>query len=152
MELNTNADSIRLIEGNLFVDDRGQLSFVNEFNFAGIKRFYIVENHVEGFVRAWHAHKIESKYVLVIDGAALVGAVKIDNWEKPSKMLDVKKYVLSSKKPVILYIPKGYANGFMSLSKETKIMYLSTTTLEESKGDDYRYDARYWDVWTIVER
>ena len=28
----------RLIEGALSVDDRGSVSFVNEFNFAGVKR------------------------------------------------------------------------------------------------------------------
>jgi dTDP-4-dehydrorhamnose 3,5-epimerase-like enzyme len=138
--------------GGLAVDDRGQVSFVNDFNFADVKRFYMVSNHKQGFVRAWHAHKKEAKYVLVVKGAAKVAAVAIDNWEKPSKSAEVKEFVLSDKKPSVLYIPSGYANGFMSLTDDAQIMFFSTSTLDESLGDDFRYDSRHWDVWSVVER
>ena len=57
-------DAPWLIEGGLAVDDRGIVSFVNDFDFAGVKRFYMVSNHKAGFVRAWHAHKHEAKYVM----------------------------------------------------------------------------------------
>jgi dTDP-4-dehydrorhamnose 3,5-epimerase-like enzyme len=136
----------------LAVDDRGQVSFVNNFDFSNVKRFYMVSNHKSGFVRAWHAHKKEAKYVLVVKGAAVVGAVKIDDWDKPSKKSEVQRYVLSEKKPAILYIPSGYANGFMSLTKDAQLIFFSTSTLEESLGDDIRYDARYWDIWTAEEK
>ena len=78
--------------------------------------------------------------------------VKIDNWDKPTYASKVEKYILSSNKPSILYIPKGYANGFMNLTKDTKIMFLSTSTLEESKGDDYRFGYNYWNIWNIDQR
>jgi dTDP-4-dehydrorhamnose 3,5-epimerase-like enzyme len=42
-------------------------------------------NHAAGFIRAWHGHKKEAKYVLVVKGSALVCAVGIDNWVNPSK-------------------------------------------------------------------
>jgi len=45
--------------------------------------------------------------------------------------------------------PAGYANGFMSLTGDARLIFFSDVTLAESKGDDYRYDARYWDIWTI---
>jgi dTDP-4-dehydrorhamnose 3,5-epimerase len=141
-----------IINGGLAVDDRGEIVFVNDFHFEAVKRFYMVSNHKQGFIRAWHAHKREAKYVFAVAGAALVGAVKIDDWEKPSVDLPVEQYVLSSKKPQILYIPSGYANGFMSLTPDLKLIFFSTATLEQSAGDDIRYDARYWDIWNIVER
>ncbi|OGL34610.1 sugar epimerase [Candidatus Saccharibacteria bacterium RIFCSPHIGHO2_12_FULL_47_16b] len=141
-----------LIEGGLAVDDRGQVAFVNDFDFADVKRFYMVSNHVAGFVRAWHAHKKEAKYVLVVTGSALLGAVKVDNWDKPSKSAKVEKFVLSDKKPKVLYIPPGYANGFMSLTKDSQIIFFSTSSLTKSEGDDWRYPARYWDIWTVEER
>lgn len=141
-----------IIEGGLAVDDRGQVSFINGFDFAGVKRFYMVSNHAQGFVRAWHAHKKEAKYVLVVKGAAKIGAVEIDNWDKPSKESKVYQYVLSEKNPKVLYIPSGYANGFMSLTSDTQIIFFSTSTLDESLGDDFRYDARYWDIWSVEER
>jgi dTDP-4-dehydrorhamnose 3,5-epimerase len=40
----------------------------------------------------------------------------------------------------------------MSLTDDTRLIFFSTSTLEESKGDDVRYDARHWDIWTIEER
>ena len=142
----------RLIEGGIAIDDRGEVVFANDFDFSQIKRFYMVSNHRAGMVRAWHAHKKESKYILVASGAAVVGAVKIDDWENPSKWVEVKRVVLSSKKPSLYYIPAGYANGFMSLTEDTKLIIFSTSMLEESKGDDIRFEARYWDIWEVVER
>ncbi len=141
-----------LYKGGLSVDDRGSVSFVNDFNFDGVKRFYIVENHKQGFVRAWHAHKKEGKYVMVVKGSAVIGAVKIDNWESPSKDLKINRFVLSEKNPSVLFIPAGYANGFMSLTEDTKIIFFSTSALNDSLGDDIRYDAHYWDPWQVEER
>lgn len=145
-------DKLQMIEGGLAIDDRGSLAFVNPFGFEGVKRFYIVANHTSGFVRAWHAHKNEGKYVMILNGSAIVCAVKIDNWENPSKELMVNRYVLSATKPAILFIPPGYANGFMNLTGDTKIIFFSTSTMEESRNDDIRYEARYWDPWSVIER
>ncbi len=139
-----------LYEGAIAIDDRGQLTFVNkEIN---IKRFYIVSNYKSHFVRAWHAHKKEAKYVTVIQGSAIVGVVNLINNQFPLKEIIPKKYVLSANKPSLLYIPAGYANGFMNLTQDTKIMFLSTSTLEESKNDDFRYPYDTWNIWKIEER
>jgi hypothetical protein len=34
-----------LIQGNIAVDDRGSLFFVNDFSLRDLKRFYVVSNH-----------------------------------------------------------------------------------------------------------
>jgi dTDP-4-dehydrorhamnose 3,5-epimerase len=147
-----DVSEVLLYEGGLAVDDRGEVGFVNDFHFEGVKRFYTVSNHRQGFVRAWHAHRHEAKYVMAVSGAALVGAVRIDDWEKPSRNLAVKRFVLAAHKPAVLYIPAGYANGFMSLTQDLRLIFFSTSSLEESKGDDIRYSARYWDIWQVEER
>ncbi|OGG28475.1 sugar epimerase [Candidatus Gottesmanbacteria bacterium RIFCSPLOWO2_01_FULL_48_11] len=134
------------------IDDRGQVVFANDFDVRGVRRFYMVSNHRAGFVRAWHAHKQEAKYVLVTHGAALIGVVPIDNWKKPAKGATVARHVLSAGIPKLLYIPPGFANGFMSLTADTTLMFYSTATLEESQADDFRYPARYWDIWKVEER
>jgi dTDP-4-dehydrorhamnose 3,5-epimerase-like enzyme len=141
-----------LYEGDLAIDDRGVVGFVNGFPLVGVKRFYWVKNHKQGFVRAWHAHRREGKYFTVVCGAALIGAVWIDNWENPSTECKTWKYVLSSERPSVLYVPPGYANGFMSLTQDTELLVFSTSSLEESKDDDVRFPARYWDIWNIEER
>jgi len=141
-----------LIEGGLAVDDRGKIAFVNDFSFEGVKRCYMVSNHRVGFVRAWHAHRREAKYIMVVKGEAIVAAVAIDDWDNPAKDSPINRYILSEQKPAVLYIPRAYANGFMTLSPDTLMMYFSTSSLEESQGDDIRYHARYWDPWQVEER
>ena len=142
----------RLMVGGVAVDDRGTLSYVNDFDFAGVKRSYLVSNHVRGFVRAWHAHRREAKYVTVVNGAAVVAAVAIDDWEHPDPEATVHRFVMSAHTPAVLFIPSGYANGAMSLTDDTIVQYFSTAGIAESGGDDVRYDARYWDPWTVEER
>lgn len=145
-------NTIKLIYGDSSIDDRGKISFVNDFDFDKIKRFYIIENHRLNFIRAWHGHKNEAKYVICLNGSALVAAVEIDNWELPNKKAYINRFVLSSDKPSILYIPPGFANGFMNLTLDAKLIFFSTSTLNESKLDDYRFDAYYWNAWDILER
>ena len=142
----------RLIEGALVVDDRGSVGFVNDFDFLGVKRCYLVTNHRARFVRAWHGHRREAKYVTITRGAAVVAAVKIDNWDSPSRNLPVTRQVLSAQRPAVFYLPAGYANGFMSLTEDATLMFFSTSTVEESRNDDIRFDARYWNVWDVTER
>ncbi|HYT95175.1 MAG TPA: dTDP-4-dehydrorhamnose 3,5-epimerase family protein [Gemmataceae bacterium] len=142
----------RLIKGGLATDDRGEVGFVNEFNFEGVKRFYAVANHHRGFVRAWHGHRREAKYATVVSGSMLVCCVEIDNWDNPSPDLQIHRFVLSAKAPTVLYIPAGFANGFMSLTEDAKILFYSTSTLAESLNDDIRFPARKWNPWQVEER
>lgn len=145
---------MKITEGGISVDDRGTVKFVNDFNFPKIKRFYQVENFSKNTIRAFHGHKNEEKYVYVTNGSLLICLVKINDFRNPSKKTPVERYILSSKKPTILQIPKGYANGFKALENNTNVIFFSTSTLESSLKDDFRYPYDYWgkDVWKIQNR
>jgi len=139
---------LKLINGGVATDDRGSVRFVNEFNFEGVKRFYQVQNHRSGFIRAWHGHHKESKYVYVAKGSALIGAVPIDMMiNQAVDQSKVFKAVLSSNNPKVVFIPSGYANGFKSLEEDTIVQFFSTSTLEESMGDDIRFEYRLVNIW-----
>lgn len=146
------SDKVIFLEGDISVDDRGELLFCNDFDMMEVRRFYQVSNYSPNFIRAWHAHKYEAKYVSVMTGATVIGVVKIDNWDEPSKNLNVERFVLSETKPGILFIPAGYAHGYKTLVSNTRIMFFSNTRLNKSIDDDYRYDAFYWNPWEIKER
>lgn len=146
------SDQPTLIRGGNAVDDRGALAFVNDLTLSDYQRFYVVSNHRVGFVRAWHGHRFERKAAVVVSGAALVCAVQIDDWDTPSKDLIVHRHVLSERNPSGLVIPAGYANGFMSLAPDTRVCFLSSSSLEDAAGDDVRFPARYWDPWSVEER
>jgi dTDP-4-dehydrorhamnose 3,5-epimerase len=144
----------RLISGDIAVDDRGSVSFVNGFSFGDVARFYRVHNHATTTIRAWHGHKIEGKYVYVVTGSAIAAAVRFDAGSLPPGEEQVHRYVLSAAKPAVLYIPPGFANGFRPLEPNTVILFFSTSTLEQSKGDDYRFPADHWGahIWEVENR
>jgi len=129
-----------LIQGGVAVDDRGSVRFVNDFNFNDVKRFYQVQNHKQGFIRAWHGHRHEGKYVYVVSGSALIGAANMD-----TQVVD--KYVLSSQSPKVLFIPAGHANGFKTLEENTIILFFSTSDLNSSLNDDIRFPYDKWNIW-----
>ncbi len=145
---------LQLIEGGIAVDDRGSLNFANDFSFYGVKRFYQVHNFSTSTIRAFHGHLNEAKYIYVAKGSAIVAAVKLDDIKSPSKNQEVNRYILSDRHPQILFIPPKYANGFRPLEEDTRILFFSTSSLEESKGDDYRFPADYWgkEIWDVENR
>ena len=133
-----------IYKGGVASDDRGSVRFVNDFSFKDVKRFYQVENVRAGFVRAWHGHMKEGKYVYVPKGTALIGVCPIF-YEKNGQenIMPPEKFVLASSNPTVLWIPPGHANGVQTLTDDTIVMFFSTTSLEESTGDDYRFP---WDL------
>lgn len=142
----------RLIKGGLGVDDRGVVAFINDFSLERMRRFYTVKNHRAGFIRAWHGHLREEKCVTVVRGAAVVGAVRLSDAQHPDPRATVERFVLSADAPSILCIPAGYANGAMTLTADTQLIYFSSSTLEDARGDDYRFPSHYWDCWSVEER
>tara|TARA_R110000765_G_scaffold85620_1_gene165087 strand:- start:1093 stop:1521 length:429 start_codon:yes stop_codon:yes gene_type:complete len=141
-------DNINIIKGGVAVDDRGSVRFVNDFNFKNVKRFYQVSNHRQGFVRAWHGHEHEAKYVYVAKGSIKIGVVKSTD----SKFPNISEFILSDKNPNVLFIPEGYYNGFQTLEEDTIVMFFSTSTLDDSLGDDMRKDWDYWNIWKEDQR
>jgi dTDP-4-dehydrorhamnose 3,5-epimerase-like enzyme len=140
----------KIIKGGISVDDRGAVSYANDFNFDGVKRFYMVQNHKRGFVRAWHGHWHESKYVYVVNGSIKIGVFQLDNnlnKNSDDYMKISKTFILSSATPSVLYIPKGNANGFQTLTEDAKVMFFSTSSIEESLADDIRLPADTWNIW-----
>jgi dTDP-4-dehydrorhamnose 3,5-epimerase-like enzyme len=135
-----------MYKGDIAVDDRGKLTFVNDFDFEGVKRFYMVENHKKGFIRAWHGHQKEAKYVFVVSGAIILGVVEMGQ-QKPVRV------VLSADRPMVYFIPARHYNGFKTLTDDTKVIFYSTSTLEESKGDDLRRGLDYFEnIWEVEQR
>lgn len=139
-----------IIQGGSHTDRRGSISYVNDFKFEGVKRFYIITHKDTSVVRAWQGHRFESKYFYCLKGAFLVNLVKIDNWNNPSHDIHVQTYKLKEGDSQLLCIPPGFVNGFRALSKMAQLLVYSDKTVEESMEDDFRFDKDYWFNWRIV--
>ena len=149
-----NSKNIEIINVNSSYDDRGDIVYCNEFNFIQkkIKRFYQVSNNNINFVRAWHGHKKEEKFLLVTQGVFKICAVKIDEWKNPSKALPVKEFVINANSPKILHIPGGFAHGIQNLKYDSKLMVFTTFSLQQSAQDDFRFESNNWYNWDIKSR
>ena len=134
----------KIIQGGNFSDHRGTLSYVNDFSFKDIERFYIISNSDVHPLRAWQGHKLDAKNFYCLSGAFRIHYVKIDNWENPSKDLAIETVILKVSESKILHIPAGYANAIESLEPDSKLISFSTLPLSNVSEDDVRYDANYW--------
>ena len=87
---------ISLIHGGLHTDERGTVSFINDFDMAPVRRFYIIEHPDTKTVRDWQGHKREQKWFLVIAGSFKVVLVQPDDWDHPSQELATDQFMLKS--------------------------------------------------------
>ena len=136
----------KIIQGGNFSDYRGTISFVNDFSFKDIERFYIISNSDENPIRAWQGHKLDAKNFYCLNGSFKIHFVKIDNWENPSKDLVIETIFVSDSESKIVHIPAGYANAIESLQTNSKLISFSTLPLENVGDDDVRYDSDYWKI------
>ena len=140
------------IPGHRIFDNRGSVRFNNKLTFKNIKRFYTVHNYNSNFIRAWHGHFNEEKFIGCIKGTFQISAVKIDKKNNPSKKNKIYTFILNQADSDFIYIPKGFANGSMSLEENSELLIFSTSTLKESLKDDKRYGHKYWDPWVVNQR
>lgn len=138
---------IRIIEGGISVDYRGQISHVNSLDMSEEERFYIIHQKDPSIIRAWHAHQHEKKWFYAVKGSFTTAFVKIDNWESPSLDLQPKVFHLSANESKVLYIPEGYANGIKAEEPDSILMVFSNKILSEALLDSWRYDKNWWMNW-----
>ena len=136
----------KVIQGGNFSDHRGTISFVNDFSFKDIERFYIISNSDENPIRAWQGHKLDAKNFYCISGSFKIHFVKIDNWENPSKYLNIETIIVNASESKIVHIPAGYANAIESLETNSKLISFSTLPLANVNDDDIRYTSDYWKI------
>lgn len=136
-----------IIDGGNFEDERGKLTFINAFDMAPIRRCYIIWHENTAVIRAWQGHRQEQKWFHVLEGAFEVVLVQPDNWEAPRQDLPVQVFHLSAAQTQVLHVPGGFATGFKAELPGSRMIVYSDASLEESKVDDFRFDAGLWYHW-----
>lgn len=136
----------KIIQGGNFSDHRGTISFVNDFSFKDIERFYILNNSDENPIRAWQGHKLDAKNFYCLNGSFKIHFVQIDSWDNPSKDLIIDTVIISESDSKILHIPAGYANAVESLESNSKLISFSALPLSNVEDDDVRYASDYWRI------
>lgn len=142
---------IKVIDGEIFWDHRGQISSLNTFHFDGVRRAYIIHHPDASVVRGWHGHQHERKWFYCLKGSFSVALVKIDDWDNPSDDLVPEVFHLSEDKSRLVCVPGGYANCLKAHVSGSVMMVLSDKVLEDALTDSWRYDASMWVNWNEIE-
>lgn len=56
---------VKVVEDDMFVDERGKINSLNNFTFEEVRRIYFIHHPDKFIIRGWHGHKHEKKIVLL---------------------------------------------------------------------------------------
>lgn len=130
--IKTSIDGLYLIKPKLFRDDRGyffESYSKKEFFDAGLKMEFVQDNQSfskRGVLRGLHFQTInpQGKLVRVIKGE--IFDVAVDLRKESSTYGRYEAVILNEENQNQLYIPEGFAHGFLTLSDEAIINYKCT--------------------------
>lgn len=132
-----------ILNGKKHEDERGIITFNNDFDASKIKRIYTIENHSTEFIRGWQGHKIEQRWFSCMKGKFEISVIKVDDFTQPSKDLDINKYILEDNQLDYLHIPAGCITAIKSVKKGSKLLLLADSGLGEIQ-DEYRFPIDYF--------
>ena len=145
----TSIKDLFVFKPTIHEDKRGYFfeSFRSEFiENAGINTHFIQENESKskfGVLRGLHFQKEpfeQAKLVRVLDGEILDVAVDL---RKDSKTFGkFESIVLSSSNKKQLFIPRGFAHGFVTLSKTATVSYKVDNYYSKESESGIRYNDK----------
>lgn len=139
---------VKVIQGEIFRDHRGQISSLNDFRFEGVERFYFIHHPDTQVIRGWHGHQFEQKWFYCVKGSFTLALVEIDDWENPSPGLQPQIFSLSENDSRIVCVPAGYANCLKAGQADSVLLVFSGKRYPEALSDSWRYDAHRWVDWS----
>ena len=126
-------DAVILVEPQLFGDDRGFfLEFYKRSDFVrgGIPEHFVQDNHsrsTKGVLRGLHYQKdprAQGKLVRCIEGSIWDVAVDIRQGSPTFGRWVARE--LTAENRQMLYVPPGFAHGFLTLSDRADVLYKCT--------------------------
>jgi dTDP-4-dehydrorhamnose 3,5-epimerase len=150
----TKLDGVYIVTREAFEDERGTFARAfckREFEAAGlcgdIAQVSMSTNKLKGTLRGLHSLSIElaeNKLVMCVRGAIFDVAVDV---RKSSATFG--QYVgveVSERSGNALYLPKGFAHGYLTLTDDTQLLYFMSQFYEPSAERGYRYDDPVFDI------
>ena len=128
----------KIISGNSHQDQRGIITYNNDFNASSVKRIYTIENHSTDFIRGWQGHKTEQRWFACMKGAFEISVIQIDDFDQPSKELTVMKHHLNDESLTYLHVPGGCITAIQASEPGSKLLVLADYAIGEIQ-DEYRF-------------
>jgi wxcM-like, C-terminal protein len=130
-----NLNDVKLISLPKFLDDRGNLSFVEQLQHIPfeIKRSYWIYDVPGGQVRGGHAYRENEEFIIALSGSF---DVILDDGKQRQEFLLNRSYMG-------LYVPKGIWRQMQNFSTNSLALVLASTFFDK---DDYIYDYERYKV------
>lgn len=155
--IKTEIEGLIIIEPRIFEDDRGYFfeSYnYNEFSKNGIDKVFVQDNQSSSqkdVLRGLHFQNppfAQAKLVTVIKGAVLDVTVDIrKNSPTYGENVSIK---LSEQNKKMLYIPEGFAHGFLTLEDNTIFSYKCSNFYNKASEDSLVWNDPNLDIdWKI---
>ena len=146
----------KLINLDKFKDQRGSL--IKFYQNKLIRNFNVKESFYSfskrNVFRGMHFQKYPcavNKIVHCFNGKILDFVVDLRPNSKQFKK--IFKYRLSSNKPSILFVPKGYAHGFFTTSKVSGVLYMYDKAYSKKYDTGFHYNSlNYFNKKIIVSK
>ena len=124
MKIKSNFKDLFLIKNRSFKDNRGYFKELIRENVINKKfPFLVMSFSKKNVIRGLHIQKKinQAKYVSVVKGK--IFDVALDLRKKSKTFGKYYSIILSDKNSKSIYIPKGFAHGFMGMGKENVVVY-----------------------------
>ena len=132
---------IRILEGGIFRDHRGELVHMNDFHLEGAHRYYLLRHDTTEVIRGWHGHRFEAKWFQCLRGGF---RLRPDDWENPSPDLIPQIFTLTAARSQLLCLPAGYANCIRATEPDSLLLVFSGKVLDEAVLDSWRWEPAMW--------
>lgn len=147
--IDTTLQGLKLIEPQVFADQRGL--FFESFNqkkfleATGIDAQFVQDNHslsLKGVLRGMHYQLPpyqQAKLIRVVSGS--VFDVAVDLRSSSATFGQWHGEILTAENRKQLWIPEGFAHGFLSLSDRVEFLYKTTCYWEKSAERTLQWDC-----------
>ncbi len=135
------------------VDERGSLMEMLRCDDEIFEKFgqaYVALNY-PGVVRAWHYHKRQVDFFVVVKGMAKV-VLYDGRFDSPTRG-EVNEFFMGERNPIMLRIPIGVLHGYKTIGVEpTLLINFPTEPYRREEPDEYRvpWDSEQvpydWDI------
>jgi len=144
-KIDTFIQGLFIIEPAVFNDERGFFMETynhKEFSQLGINTIFVQDNHSKskkGVLRGLHFQKKhpQAKLIRVVSGT--IYDIAVDLRKKSPTFGKWYGIELSSENKKQIYIPQGFAHGFLTLSEEADVLYKAS--------DYYHPEDEYGIIW-----
>ena len=140
---NTKFKGLIIFKSKNFLDSRGSLRELSLEKHVKRKLiFSLVSKSKKNVLRGLHMQtkKMQGKYLSVLKGRIL--DVVVDCRRKSQTFGKHYKIILSEKNATSIYIPPGFAHGFLTLDKENIVLYSCTNYRNKESETTIAWDDK----------